>query len=155
MQKSFWWRQCSDRNTISLSPYLHTPPPFSPSLISLMVAVDVKHHVYLLSLQFSSAQDGFYALRQQLEAQIDAPIQPVRTKPAFTHTRQQQRQRRKSNEEEVMRNSLVQKKQDTQNDPPLTRPSPFFLSFNIRLMHSFQAQSRPRLNIYLQALPGH
>ena len=24
------------------------PPPFSPSLISLMVSVDVKHHVYLL-----------------------------------------------------------------------------------------------------------
>ena len=23
------------------------PPPFSPSLISLMVSVDVKHHVYL------------------------------------------------------------------------------------------------------------
>ena len=25
-------------------------PPFSPSLISLMVSVDVKHHVYLLTL---------------------------------------------------------------------------------------------------------
>ena len=32
---------------ISLSPHLHTP--FSPSLISLMVSVDVKHHVYLLT----------------------------------------------------------------------------------------------------------
>ena len=32
---------------ISLSPHLHTPfPPFSPSLISLTVSVDVKHHVY-------------------------------------------------------------------------------------------------------------
>ena len=30
----------------SLSPHLHTPPPFSPSLISLVVSVDVKHHVY-------------------------------------------------------------------------------------------------------------
>ena len=30
---------------ISLFPLLHTPfPPFSPSLISLMVSVDVKHH---------------------------------------------------------------------------------------------------------------
>ena len=30
--------------------HLHTPfPPFSPSLISLMVSVDVKHHVYLLT----------------------------------------------------------------------------------------------------------
>ena len=29
--------------------HLHAPfPPFSPSLISLMVSVDVKHHVYLL-----------------------------------------------------------------------------------------------------------
>ena len=26
------------------------PPTFSPSLISLMVSVDVKHHVYLLTL---------------------------------------------------------------------------------------------------------
>ena len=30
------------------------PPPFSPSLISLMVSVDVKHHVYLLTLNPSS-----------------------------------------------------------------------------------------------------
>ena len=53
MQKSFWWWQCSERYIISLSPHLHTPfplPPFSPSLINLMVSVDVKHHVYLLYL---------------------------------------------------------------------------------------------------------
>ena len=37
----------SDRYIISLSPHFHTPSPFSPSLISLMVSVDVKHHVYL------------------------------------------------------------------------------------------------------------
>ena len=37
MQESFWWRQCSDMYIISLFPYHHTPPPpFSPSLISLM-----------------------------------------------------------------------------------------------------------------------
>ena len=36
-----WW-QYSDRYIIS--PF----PPFSPSLISLMVSVDVRHHVYLL-----------------------------------------------------------------------------------------------------------
>ena len=30
----------------SLPPFLQ--PPFSPSLISLVVSVDVKHHVYLL-----------------------------------------------------------------------------------------------------------
>ena len=51
MQESFWWWQCSDRYIISLFPRLHTPPPpplphFSPSLISLMVSVNVKHHVY-------------------------------------------------------------------------------------------------------------
>ena len=48
MQESFWWWQCSDRYIISLFP----PPPYSPSppsLISLMVSVDVKHHVYLLA----------------------------------------------------------------------------------------------------------
>ena len=50
MQESFWWWQCSDRYIVSLSPHLHAPfPPFSPSLISLMVSVDVKHHVYLLT----------------------------------------------------------------------------------------------------------
>ena len=49
MQKSFWWGQCSNRYIISLSPHLHTPfPPFSPSLINLVVSVDVKHGVYLL-----------------------------------------------------------------------------------------------------------
>ena len=49
MQKSFWWWQCSDRYIISVSPHLHTPfPPFSPSLISHPVSVDLKHHVYLL-----------------------------------------------------------------------------------------------------------
>ena len=46
MQKSFWWCQCSDRYIISLFPHLHTP--FSPSLISLKVSVDVIHHGYLL-----------------------------------------------------------------------------------------------------------
>ena len=50
MQKSFWWWQCSDRYIISLFPHLHTPfHPFSPSLISRTVSVDVKHHVYLLA----------------------------------------------------------------------------------------------------------
>ena len=42
----------SDRYVISLFPNLHRPfPPFSPSLISLMVSVDVKHHVYLLTVR--------------------------------------------------------------------------------------------------------
>ena len=34
----------------SCSPHLHTPPPFSPSLTSRTVSVDVKHHVYLLTI---------------------------------------------------------------------------------------------------------
>ena len=46
MQKSFWWWQCSDRYIISFFPHLHTP--FSPSLRSLMVSVDVKHWPGLL-----------------------------------------------------------------------------------------------------------
>ena len=44
MRKSFWWWQCSNKYIISRSPHLHT---LFPSLISLMVSVDVKHHVYL------------------------------------------------------------------------------------------------------------
>ena len=49
MQESFWW-QCSDRH-ISPSPHPSTPPfsTFSPSLMGLMVSVDVKHHVSLLT----------------------------------------------------------------------------------------------------------
>ena len=46
MQEPSWWWQCSDRYIISLFRHLHTP--FSPSLISLVVSVDVNHHVYLL-----------------------------------------------------------------------------------------------------------
>ena len=41
MQESFWWGQCSDRYIISLFPHLHTP--FSLSLISLLVPVNIKH----------------------------------------------------------------------------------------------------------------
>ena len=49
MQESFWWWRCIDRYIISLSPHLHTPfLPISPSLISLVVSVGGKHHVYLL-----------------------------------------------------------------------------------------------------------
>ena len=40
--------ECSDRYIISLSSHLRTP--FSPSLISRMVSVDIKHHVYLLAV---------------------------------------------------------------------------------------------------------
>ena len=50
MQESFWWWQCNDRCIIYLPPPPppYPLPPFSASLISLMVSVDVKHRVYLL-----------------------------------------------------------------------------------------------------------
>ena len=39
-------------------PHLHTPfLPFFPSLISLVVSVDVKHHVYLLTISVKRAQN--------------------------------------------------------------------------------------------------
>ena len=41
-QGSFWWWQCGNRYVISPFPHLH-----NPFLISLMVSVDVKHHVYI------------------------------------------------------------------------------------------------------------
>ena len=47
MQKSFWRWQCSDSYITSLFSHLRTP--FNQSLISLMVSVDIKHHVYLLT----------------------------------------------------------------------------------------------------------
>ena len=51
MQESFWWWQCSNRYiSLPLPPPPPIPLPFSPSLISLTVFVDVKHHVYLLTI---------------------------------------------------------------------------------------------------------
>ena len=47
MRESFCLCQCRDRYIISLFPHLHTPFPPLPSLISHIVSVDVKHHVYL------------------------------------------------------------------------------------------------------------
>ena len=59
MQKSFWWWQCSDGYIISLFPHFHTPfPPFSPSLVSRAVSVDVKHHVYLLTSEGAGRVGG-------------------------------------------------------------------------------------------------
>ena len=51
MQESFRWWQCSDRYIFPLLPSSYPPPfhsPFYLSLISLMVFVDIKHHVYSL-----------------------------------------------------------------------------------------------------------
>ena len=54
MLESFWWRQCSDRYIISFSLTSLLPSPLSPSLISLMVSVGVKHHaVYLLNVKMA------------------------------------------------------------------------------------------------------
>ena len=51
MQESCWWWQCSDwYNSLSLSLFPHLHNPFSSSLISLTVSVDVKHHVYLINM---------------------------------------------------------------------------------------------------------
>ena len=56
MQESFWWWHRSDRYIISFFHHLHTPfTRFSPSLISLMVSVDVKHHVYFLLFDLFNA----------------------------------------------------------------------------------------------------
>ena len=50
MQESFWWWQCSDGYNLPPSSPTSIPSSlFSPSLISVMVSVDVKHHVYLLT----------------------------------------------------------------------------------------------------------
>ena len=50
IQESFWWRQCCDMYIISLFPYHHTPPPPLPVTNKPYVSVDVKHHVYLLTI---------------------------------------------------------------------------------------------------------
>ena len=50
IQESFWWWQCSDmyNYNLPLPPPPYPIPPFSLSLISLMVFLDVKHHICLL-----------------------------------------------------------------------------------------------------------
>ena len=60
MQESFWWWQCSDRYIydLPLPPPPYPLPLFSPSLISLMVSVDVKHSVYLLTYFYLSQLVG-------------------------------------------------------------------------------------------------
>ena len=51
IHESFWWWQFNDKYNYNLilPPPPYPLPPFSPSLISLTVCVDVKHHVYLLT----------------------------------------------------------------------------------------------------------
>ena len=47
-------------------------PPFSPSLISLMVSVDVKHHVYLLIYRQQSIYDAKYSVSIHYNRDDDA-----------------------------------------------------------------------------------
>ena len=61
MQESFWWWQCSDRYIISLSP-TSIPPTPPPPPISLMVCVDVKHHV-LLHCRAGDVQAGLQGVQ--------------------------------------------------------------------------------------------
>ena len=86
MQKSLWWWQCSDRYIISLSPPPPCPlPPFSPSLISRTVSVDVKHDVYLLWRCESRRrvfEDYFYPAMTQLAGRM-APFNPLAAQRAY------------------------------------------------------------------------
>ena len=57
----------SDRYIISLFPHLHSPfLPFSPSLIILMVSMDVKHRVYFTYF--------FYAIPDGIHGKAGSPI---------------------------------------------------------------------------------
>ena len=57
MQESFWWWQCSDRYIISLFPPPPYPfPPLSPSLVSLMVSVDLSTMFTYLHAKMVRAQ---------------------------------------------------------------------------------------------------
>ena len=48
---------CSDRYILPFFHPSHTPfPTFSPSLVSLVVSVHVKHHVYLLTYPLSLSE---------------------------------------------------------------------------------------------------
>ena len=76
-QKSFWWWQCGD--IISLFTHLRTPSrlPFSPSLISLMVSVDVKHHAYLF------AEHGGHALISIVSFRVHPSPVPWEREPYY------------------------------------------------------------------------
>ena len=59
-------------------PYSLPPPPFSPSLISLMVSVNAKYHVYLLT----------YLLMAPDDTAPDTPFSDLRYKPTYTRRMQ-------------------------------------------------------------------
>ena len=66
MQESFWWWQCSDRYKYSsFFPNFHIPfPLFSPSLISLMVSLDIKHQAYFRLYKRNKAHKNNVNIRQ-------------------------------------------------------------------------------------------
>ena len=66
---------------LSLSPHLHTP--FPQSLISLMVSVDVKHHVYLLILRTNYLPCGLILIDVLSNTQVFYTT--ASTKPADEH----------------------------------------------------------------------
>ena len=85
MQESFWWWQCGNRYIIPLSPHLHTPlPPFSPSLISLMVSVDVKHNVYFTYSHTGAVTETFIKV-EYLHSHIGANTETF-TKVEYLHS---------------------------------------------------------------------
>ena len=53
-------------NSAAVPPYPPPPPPFSPPLMSLMVSVDVKHHVHLQTIPFSRRQETRSRRREEL-----------------------------------------------------------------------------------------
>ena len=83
MQESFWRWQCSDRYIISLSPNLHTP--FSPSIISLMVSVDLKHYVYLLT-KFMTNERSKSPYTNTIHCIVTSPPPPKKKKHCCKHT---------------------------------------------------------------------
>ena len=61
------------------SPTSIPPSPFSPSLISLMVSVDVKHHVYLLNYQCVSMVHYSFTSTETIRlVRTDSPGRPPR-----------------------------------------------------------------------------
>ena len=73
----------------------HAPTPFSPSLISLMVSVDVKYHVYFLKVLMFTKQAVARALMLSINKQavvnpLNAPVRKFPgLKTANRHTRKQ------------------------------------------------------------------
>ena len=87
MQKSFWWRQCRDRYIIYNLPPPPPPYPLPPALISLVVSVDVNHHVYLLTLLHSGLHclcRSFDSFSTQLRTETSTVVRWVVTRDTMS-----------------------------------------------------------------------